>query len=185
MGTAHIQGKLWGSRAKDWAGIQEHTAVPLYRAVLEKTGVCGKSRVLDVGCGAGTFCSLAAALGASALVRAGHGRPTASARAVAGLSLSSAFVWLVWRLRPREGYGVRVDIAGAELSRAIDGRTERVLWPQIKAVDQVGRWAPRWVLSLTDGTRRELPRALFSDPSVFADLGRVLNRPQGSPRADA
>ena len=65
MGTAHVQGIHWGSRAKDWAGIQEHTAVPLYRAVLEKTGVCGKSRVLDVGCGAGTFCSLAAALGAS------------------------------------------------------------------------------------------------------------------------
>lgn len=131
------------------------------------------------------FAVASAALGAAALVRAGHGRPTASARAVAGLTLSGAFAWLVWRLRPREGFGVRVDIAGAELSRALDGRTERVLWPQIKAIEQVGRWAPRWVLTLTDGTRRELPRALFSDPSVFADLGRVLNRPEGSPRADA
>ena len=131
------------------------------------------------------FAVAAAALGTAALVRAGHGRPTASARAVAGLALSGAFAWLVWRLRPREGFGVRVDIAGAELSRALDGRTERVLWPQIKAIEQVGRWAPRWVLTLTDGTRRELPRALFSDPSVFADLGRVLNRPEGSPRADA
>jgi hypothetical protein len=131
------------------------------------------------------FAVVAAALGAAALARAGHGRPTASARAVAGLALSSAFAWLVWRLRPRDGFGVRVDIAGAELSRAIDGRTERVLWPQIRTVEQVGRWAPRWVLSLTDGTRRELPRALFSDPSVFTDLGRVLNRPEGSPRADA
>ena len=131
------------------------------------------------------FAVVAAALGAAALVRAGSGRPTASARAVAGLALSGAFAWLVWRLRPREGFGVRVDIAGAELSRALDGRTERVLWPQIKAIEQVGRWAPRWVLCLTDGTRRELPRALFSDPSVFADLGRVLNRPEGSPRPDA
>jgi hypothetical protein len=131
------------------------------------------------------FAVVAAALGAAALVRAGHGRPTASVRAVAGLALSSAFAWLVWRLRPREGFGVRVDIAGAELSRALDGRTERVLWPQIKTIDQVGRWAPRWVLTLTDGTRRELPRALFSDPSVFADLGQVLNRPEGSPRVDA
>ena len=131
------------------------------------------------------FAVVAAALGAAALVRAGRGGPTASARAFAGLALSGAFAWLTWRLRPREGFGVRVDLAGAELSRALDGRTERVLWPQIKAVEQVGRWAPRWVLSLTDGTRRELPRALFSDPSVFADLGRVLNRPEGSPRADA
>jgi len=131
------------------------------------------------------FAVVAAALGTAALVRAGQGRPTASVRAVAGLALSGAFAWLTFRLRPRDGFGVRVDIAGAELSRAIDGRTERVLWPQIKAVDQVGRWAPRWVLTLTDGTRRELPRALFSDPSVFADLGQVLNRPEGSPRADA
>jgi hypothetical protein len=131
------------------------------------------------------FAVVAAAVGAAALVRAGAGRPTASTRAVAGLALSGAFAWLVWRLRPRDGFGVRIDIAGAELSRAIDGRTERVLWPQIKAVEQAGRWAPRWVLTLTDGTRRELPRALFSDPAVFADLGRVLNRPEGSFRTDA
>jgi hypothetical protein len=131
------------------------------------------------------FAVVAAAVGAAALVRAGAGRPTASVRAVAGLGLSAAFAWLVWRLRPRDGYGVRIDIAGAELSRALDGRTERVLWPQIKAVEHTGRWAPRWVLTLTDGTRRELPQALFSDPAVFADLGRVLNRPEGSFRADA
>jgi hypothetical protein len=118
-------------------------------------------------------------------VRAGRGRPTSAARAVAGLTLSGAFAWLAWRLRPREGFGVRVDIAGVELSRAIDGRTERVLWPQIKAVEEMGRWAPRWVLGLTDGTRRELPRALFSDPSVFTDLGRILTRPTGSARPDA
>src|SRR5678815_44123 len=131
------------------------------------------------------FAIVAAALGAAALVRAGQGRPIASARAGAALGLSGAFAWLTWRLRPRDGFGVRVDLAGAELSRALDGRTERVLWPQLKAVEQAGRWAPRWVLTLTDGTRRELPRALFSDPAVFADLGRVLNRPEGSFRADA
>ncbi|HUM10300.1 MAG TPA: hypothetical protein VLT82_05050 [Myxococcaceae bacterium] len=131
------------------------------------------------------FAVTAAALGTAALVRAGTGRPTASARAVAALALSGAFGWLAWRLRPRHGFGVRVDLAGAELARALDGRPERVLWPQIKTVEQVGRWAPRWVLTLTDGTRRELPRALFSDPSVFADLGRVLSRPASASRADA
>jgi len=131
------------------------------------------------------FAIVAAAIGTAALVREGQGRATSAARAVAGLGLSAAFVWLAWRLRPRDGFGVRIDLAGVELSRAIDGRTERVLWPQIKAVEEVGRWAPRWVLGLTDGTRRELPRALFSDPAVFADLGRVLSRPAGSPRADA
>jgi len=128
---------------------------------------------------------VAAALGAAALVRAAPSRPTASARAVAALALSGAFGWLSWRLRPREGFGVRVDIAGAELAHPLDGRAERVLWPEIKTVEQIGRWVPRWVLTLTDGTRRELPQALFSDAAVFDDLGRLLNRPEGSPRADA
>ena len=131
------------------------------------------------------FAVVGVAFGAAALVRAGRGNPAASARGVAGLALGGAFVWLGWRLRPREGYGVRLDLAGAELARAIDGRPERLLWPQIARVENSGRWAPRWVLTLTDGTHRELPRALFSDPAVFADLGRALTRPAGALRADA
>ncbi len=131
------------------------------------------------------FAVIAAALGASGLARAGRGRSAAFARGVAGLAHAGAFGWLVWRLRPREGYGVRVDLAGTELARAIDGRRERVLWPQIRTVQQAGRWTPRWVLTLTDGTHRELPRALFSDAAAFADLGRALGRPEGSSRADA
>ena len=131
------------------------------------------------------FAVVGVAFGTAGLVRAGRGSATASARGVAGLALGGAFVWLAWRLRPREGYGVRVDLAGANLARALDGRIERVFWPQIETVRQTGRWAPRWVLTLADGTRRELPRALFSDPSVFADLGRVLARPERAPRVDA
>jgi hypothetical protein len=131
------------------------------------------------------FAVVATAFGAAAIVRAAHGSATASARALAGLALGAAFAWLVFRLRPRDGYGVRVDLAGAELCRALDGRPERLLWPQLVTVRLVGRWAPRWVLTLGDGTRRELPRALFSDPAVFADLGRVLSRPEAGFRADA
>jgi hypothetical protein len=129
--------------------------------------------------------AIATALGAASLVRAARGSPTAAARAVAALGLGGAFLWLAWRLRPRDGYGIRVDLAGAEMSRPLDGRIERLLWTQIAAVHQTGRWAPRWVVSLTDGTRRELPRALFADPAVFVDLGRVLARPAGSSGSDA
>jgi hypothetical protein len=132
-----------------------------------------------------TFAVIGVALGAAGLARAGQGSPTASARGVAALALAMAFVWLAWRLRPRDNYGVRVDLAGAELARAIDGRTERLLWTQIRSVTRAGRWAPRWVLSLADGTRRELPRALFSDPALFDDLGRALSRPGASSAADA
>jgi hypothetical protein len=131
------------------------------------------------------FAVVSAAFGAAAMVRAGKGSPSASARGVAGFALGGAFLWLVWRLRPREGYGIRVDLAGAELARPLDGRIERLLWPQIQTVQEVGRWARRWVVTLTDGTRREVPRALFGDPAVYADLGRVLARPEESRGADA
>jgi hypothetical protein len=67
----------------------------------------------------------------------------------------------------------------------MDGQSERVLWNQLLGVRQVGRWTPRWVLQLRDGTSRELPRALFSDPSVWADLGRALAASGGRSPADA
>lgn len=64
MGTAKSQGQIWGARAKDWADVQERVAIPIYETVLRKTGVCQGITVLDIGCGAGTFCGMAANLGA-------------------------------------------------------------------------------------------------------------------------
>lgn len=59
-GSAAVQGSLWGARARDWAEVQEAVSRPLYEAVLLQAGVGAKMRVLDVGCGAGLFCALAA-----------------------------------------------------------------------------------------------------------------------------
>lgn len=63
-GSAAAQGALWGSRARDWAEIQEPVSRPLYEAVIGKTGLGENAAVLDVGCGAGLFCALAAGRGA-------------------------------------------------------------------------------------------------------------------------
>jgi SAM-dependent methyltransferase len=63
-GTAGVQGDLWSARARDWADVQEETMLPLYRAVLERSGVGPGTRLLDVGCGAGRFAQLAAQHGA-------------------------------------------------------------------------------------------------------------------------
>src|SRR5690349_15705842 len=63
-GTAAAQGELWGVRARDWAEVQEGLARPLYEAVLRKTGIGTATRVLDVGCGSGLFCVVAAERGA-------------------------------------------------------------------------------------------------------------------------
>jgi SAM-dependent methyltransferase len=64
MGTASVQGQIWGARAKDWADVQESVAVPLFEAVLQETVVGKNTSVLDVGCGSGIFCEMAAKLGA-------------------------------------------------------------------------------------------------------------------------
>ncbi len=63
MGTAEKQGTVWGSRARDWAEVQERVAIPLYEAVLHRTRVHSGSRVLDIGCGSGIFCEMAARQG--------------------------------------------------------------------------------------------------------------------------
>lgn len=64
MGTANMQGKIWGARAKDWADVQENVAIPLFESVLQETAVGKNTSVLDVGCGSGIFCEMAAKRGA-------------------------------------------------------------------------------------------------------------------------
>lgn len=64
MGTASVQGQIWGARARDWAEVQESVAVPLFETVLQETAVGENLSVLDIGCGSGIFCEMAAKRGA-------------------------------------------------------------------------------------------------------------------------
>ncbi len=64
MGTAQLQGSLWGARARDYADIVEQTMRPLYEAVLDAAGVMAGTRFLDVGCGPGLATYLGAQRGA-------------------------------------------------------------------------------------------------------------------------
>lgn len=64
MGTASVQGQIWGARAKDWADVQESVAVPLFEAVLQEAALGKDASVLDIGCGSGIFCDMAANRGA-------------------------------------------------------------------------------------------------------------------------
>jgi SAM-dependent methyltransferase len=63
-GSAAVQGRLWGARARDWAEIGEPANRDLYPPVLEAAGVGHGTRLLDVGCGAGTGAEEAARRGA-------------------------------------------------------------------------------------------------------------------------
>lgn len=64
MGSAQIQGELWGARAREWADLQEVSFRPLYDAALDAARVGAGSVVLDVGCGAGLALQMAQARGA-------------------------------------------------------------------------------------------------------------------------
>lgn len=64
MGTAEVQGRLWGAGADDWAGIVEPMSRPLFEAVLDATGVSAGTRLLDAGCGSGLALQMARARGA-------------------------------------------------------------------------------------------------------------------------
>jgi SAM-dependent methyltransferase len=64
MGTAAIQGALWGARPDDWVD-NETMCTPFYEALLDAAEVGSQTRLLDVGCGAGTALLLAAKRGAT------------------------------------------------------------------------------------------------------------------------
>lgn len=64
MGTADLQSRLWGARARDWAEVQEAMLAPLYEAVLHRMAIGANRKILDIGCGSGMFCQMAAQSGA-------------------------------------------------------------------------------------------------------------------------
>lgn len=64
MGSATVQGQLWGAHAQDFANYLEQVGLPLYGAVLDAARVTPGTRLLDAGCGAGLLALLASLRGA-------------------------------------------------------------------------------------------------------------------------
>jgi SAM-dependent methyltransferase len=64
MGSATIQGQLWGTHAQDWAAYGEQICLPLQGAALDAAHVTAGTRLLDAGCGAGLLALLASLRGA-------------------------------------------------------------------------------------------------------------------------
>ena len=65
MGSAQVQGKLWGPGARDWAELNEPCCTPFYEAVFDAIAVGPGMVMLDAGCGGGFALQLAAKRGAT------------------------------------------------------------------------------------------------------------------------
>jgi SAM-dependent methyltransferase len=65
MGSAGVQGPLWGAAARDWADITEPAQIPFYETAFDAVHVGRGTRLLDVGCGAGLALQLAVQRGAT------------------------------------------------------------------------------------------------------------------------
>ena len=63
--TAEANGKLWGSSAEDWSGIQEAMCLPVYVEVLNKLNISKGHTYLDVGCGSGMAANIGWTKGAA------------------------------------------------------------------------------------------------------------------------
>jgi SAM-dependent methyltransferase len=80
----------WGARARDWAEIEDENSRELFETLHDATGVSSGTRLLDVGCGSGLACALAAARGA----------------VVSGIDASSAMVELAKERLPQADFRV-------------------------------------------------------------------------------
>ena len=61
---AELWGRLWGTRADEWASTEEQQ-LPTYEAAIDRLGIGAEDRVLEVGCGSGVFLRAAADRGAA------------------------------------------------------------------------------------------------------------------------
>jgi ubiquinone/menaquinone biosynthesis C-methylase UbiE len=64
-GSAASNGELWGAKARDWAEFQQGKRRLDFEECVGSTRIGQGTAVLDVGCGAGEFCRMAADAGAS------------------------------------------------------------------------------------------------------------------------
>ena len=130
-------------------------------------------------------CASAALAALSASAARASGELLDWARAGISLGLLLAFGVVLWRLRPRKGYGVVVEPLTLTISRPLSEGTWQVVWSQVAEVRRDGKRKERLMLVMRPEGRLILQRHLFPSAAAFDTLTAALTEKLSPPRYDA
>jgi hypothetical protein len=118
----------------------------------------------------------------SSAVRSGEPQEVARAGLCLGLLLAMGYV--LTRLAPREGWGVRLSPTLLTVSKPIDGVLE-IPWSALKEVRRSGKQRDTLMLFVGDHRRILVPRHLFARSSEFEQLVAAIEERLPAPQHDA
>lgn len=160
MGTAGVQGGLWGARPDDWAEVNEPAWRQVFEAALSCAGVDSGTQHLDIGCGAGGALVASHALGAK----------------VTGLDASENLVAIARRRLP----GARIEVGEMEALPFAEATCDAVTFinslqfagDPVRALAEARQVTRRGgtVLVVVWGRREDCALVSLTMPAVFALL---------------
>ena len=129
---------------------------------------------------------VAVVLSAGALaqgVRGGERFGTLRALLLAALAVGFVIGWVL--LRPRPDFGIRLDTAGIDVSRAWGAPPLHIPWTHLAAARTEHRLWTRLVLEVRPEGKLLIARPLVGSRAAFADLVRALDERAPRPPGDA
>ncbi len=131
---------------------------------------------------ASVMCVVLLAWALSSAVRSGA--PIEMARAGLCLGLQLAMAYVLWKLAPREGWGVKLDATVLRVSKPIEGVFE-VPWSSVREMRRGGSGRDTLVLFIGNNRRILVPRHLFGSRELFEELARAIEDRLPPPTHDA
>ena len=112
------------------------------------------------------------------------GSPMEMARAGLCLGLQLAMAYVLMKLAPRDGWGVKLETTVLKVSRPIEGVLE-VPWSSVKELRRAGSGRDTLVLFVANERRILVPRHLFGSREVFEELAKAIEDRLPPPTHDA
>ena len=105
----------------------------------------------------------------------------AAARVIVGAALVLAMGSLAWRLRRRPGYGIKVEPTTMVFARPLSGVVALAAYELSSVALRGARGSSVLEVTLRDGRRILVPRALFASDESFVQVRRALEEASPPP----